>query len=321
MFAAFDEGSSVVAPEELGSYGSRVRTMHVDSSYDRRVKAVSDRAMHLLKLHASDDAVGAKRDFLRFNLGSGLSWLEQHPNLSQASSKDGEVVVLYKGNFHVPPVHSAEAAHDAFVRGEDPDMYQNPCNARRMLDYYLWSDGFRMGAGAGSSSSSPDHTFAVEKLRQLSGGFAFVLFDRAKHRLVAARDAAGEEDLFWGVCSDGEEGGMLCFSDTLHTPAMEECMFSATHFPKGMVLVAQGSAAWRAPPGSKLVVGPSRPGVSKLHSFTKPQNLVRAVPRVNSSGALCGAVFRVDSTADLLMSGNLASAMQRVSSFKELVAL
>ena len=34
-----------------------------------------------------------------------------------------------------------------------------------------------------------------------------------------------------------------------------------------------------------------------------------------------GAVFRVDSTADLLMSGNLASAMQRVSSFKELVAL
>ena len=168
--------------------------------------------------------------------------------------------------------------------------------------------------------ATPDHTFAVEKLRQLIGGFAFILFDRKRHRLVAARDAAGEEDLFWGVCSDGEEGGVLCFSDTLNTPAMEECMFSATQFPKGMVLVAQGSVAWRAPPGSKMAVGPSRPGVSKLHSFTKPQNPVRAVPRVNSSGALCGAVFRVDSAADLLMSTEL-STMQRVSSVKELVAL
>jgi hypothetical protein len=197
-----------------------------------------------------------------------------------------------------------------------------------MLDYYVWSDGFRMGNAAASDAASsdassscaePNHAFAVEKLRQLSGGFAFVMFDRARHRLVAARDAAGEEDLFWGVCSDGEEGGVLCFSDTLN-PAMEECMFSATQFPKGMVLVAQGSVAWRAPAGSRLAVGPARPGTSKLHSFTRPQNLVRAVPRVNSSGALCGAVFRVDSTADILMSGNLA-ALQRVSSFKELAAL
>lgn len=184
-----------------------------------------------------------------------------------------------------------------------------------MLDYYLWSDGFRMGRG---SFAAPDHTFAVEKLRRLSGGFAFVLFDRARHRLVAARDGAGQERLFWGVCGDGEEGGVLCFSDTLN-PAMEECMFSATQFPAGTVLVAQGAAAWRAPAGSRLAVGPSRPGVSTLHSFTAPRHPVRAVPRVNSSGALCGAVFRVGSAADL-MSGDL-SGMRRVSSFKELVAL
>lgn len=168
-----------------------------------------------------------------------------------------------------------------------------------MLDYYLWSDGFRMGHHPATSLSGvvpiPDHTFAVEKLRQLSGGFAFVLFDRAKHRLVAARDAVGKEDLFWGVCSDGEEGGVLCFSDTLNA-AMDECMFSATQFPKGMVLVSQGTVAWRAPKGSKMACGPAAPGCSTLHSFTRPKNLVRAVPRVNSSGAMCGAVFRVDST-------------------------
>lgn len=318
MFAAFDESSSVVAPEELGSYGSRLRTMHMGDAYDNRVRLVSARVLQLLRLHASEDSVGTNREFLRFNLGSGLSWLDNHPGLSQASSKDGDVVVLYKGEFRVPPVHTAEAAHDAFVRGEDPALYQNPCNAQRMLDYYLWSDGFRMGKA--SVGTAPDHTFAVEKLRQLSGGFAFILFDRARRRLVAARDAAGEEELYWGVCSDGEEGGVLCFSDAINTPAMEECMFSATQFPKGMVLVAQGSVAWRAPAGSKMAVGPSRPGVSKLHSFTRPQNPVRAVPRINSSGALCGAVFRVDSAANLLMSGEM-STMQRVSSVKELVAL
>ena len=101
--------------QELGSYGNRVRTMHVGDAYENRIKLVSDRALQLLRLHASEDDVGTKREFLRFNLGSGLSWALK-PNLSQASSKDGDVVVLYKGKFHVPPVHSAEAAHDAFVR-------------------------------------------------------------------------------------------------------------------------------------------------------------------------------------------------------------
>lgn len=202
-------------------------------------------------------------------------------------------------------------------RGEDPARYQNPCNAQRMLDYYLWSDSFKMGDA--TTGAPPDHTFILEKLRQLSGGFAFVLYDRKRHRLVVARDAAGEENLYWGVCSDGEEGGVLCISDSLNA-AMDDCMFTATQFPSGMVLVAQGTVAWKAPRGSKMTVGPAVAGVSKLHSFTKPKNLVRAVPRVNSSGALCGAVFRVESTADLMMSADLAT-MQRVSSFKELATM
>ena len=90
--------------------------MHMGDVYENRRKLVSGRALQLLRLHASEDDVGTNREFLRFNLGSGLSWLDDHPNISQASSKDGDVVVLYKGKFHVPPVHTAEAAHDAFVR-------------------------------------------------------------------------------------------------------------------------------------------------------------------------------------------------------------
>lgn len=90
--------------------------MHFGSAYDRRVKLVSDNAVRLLHLHASEDDTGVKREFLRFNLGSGLSWLDDDSTVSQASSKDGEVVVLYKGQFQVPPVHAVESAHDAFVR-------------------------------------------------------------------------------------------------------------------------------------------------------------------------------------------------------------
>lgn len=90
--------------------------MHFGSAYDRRVKLVSDNALRLLELHASEDGRGVKREALRFQLGSGMSWLDDHPNVTQAASKDGDVVVLYKGEFRVPPVHTVEAAHDAFVR-------------------------------------------------------------------------------------------------------------------------------------------------------------------------------------------------------------
>jgi len=65
-----------------------------------------------------------------------------------------------------------------------------------------------------------------------------------------------------------------------------------------------------------LVSGPARPGAARLHSFTRPDHRVRAVPRINSSGALCGAVFRVDSAANLDL-----SAVQRINSCKELMAL
>jgi len=139
---------------------------------------------------------------------------------------------------------------------------------------------------------------------------------------VVARDPAGAEELYWGVCSDGEEGGVLCISDALTCAAMGECMFSATQFPRGMVLISQGSVGWRSnTPG--LACGPARPGGSQLLCFTSPERRVRAVPRINSSGAMCGAVFRVDSTATLAGAGaGGLAAMQRVhSSCKELVAL
>ena len=88
------------------------------SAYDRRVKLVSENALRLLKLHAQEGGndYAVKREALRFSLGSGMSWLDNHSTVSQAASKDGNVVVLFKGKFHVPAVHSPESAHDAFVR-------------------------------------------------------------------------------------------------------------------------------------------------------------------------------------------------------------
>ena len=39
-------------------------------------------------------------------------------------------------------------------------------------------------------------------LAVLTGGFAFVLHDRSRHRVVAARDRAGQQPLLWGMTAD-----------------------------------------------------------------------------------------------------------------------
>jgi len=315
MFCVFDDSSTIVAPEELGSFGSRVRTMQTGYAYDRRVSIVEREAHRRLNLAAEEDDWDAPRETLTFALGSGMTWLDGDDGVSNATSKDGNVTVLFKGDFMVQPVHTEDDAHSAFVRGEDHRGYMNPSNAQRMLDFYQWSDGLNLDRGSNGNALNP--AFAVEKLRQLSGGFAFVLYDRKRHRLVAARDAAGHEELYWGVASDGEGGSSLMFASSAECPALGECAFSSTLFPKGTVLLSQGGVAWRSKTPS-LVSGPHHPGTAALHSFARPERPVRAVPRLNSSGMLCGAVFRVESIPDLAAAG---SDVRRTPSQIELSAM
>jgi len=294
MFACFDDSSAVLAPEELGSRGSRIRFQKVGYDEDRRVHVLNQTRNRRLRLAAEDDAWDAPRDTLSFALGSGMTWVE-NGDVSAAAAKDGSVVVMYKGAFNVPDVHTEEDVHSAYVRGEDEARYQTPSNAQRMLDFYLWSDGLRLGGG---DSARLDPTFTVEKLKQLSGGYAFVLYDLKRHRLVVARDGEGKQDLFWGVGADGADGSSLMFATDQASEVMDDCSPSATQFPRGAVLISQGGVAWRSKTKG-LTCGPYNPGQSAIYSFARPEKPVRAVPRINSSGMLCGSVFRVESMGDL----------------------
>lgn len=315
MFALFDDSSTVCAPEELGSFGSRIRTMYTGEAYERRVKLIKQNCLRRLAMVADANDWDRTHSFAfkrprqtitGIGLGSGMS-SDRSDGVSMATSKDGKITVMYKGEFRVPAVHTEEDAHSAFVRGEDASMYQSPSNAQRMLDFYQWSGGLRLDRkDENLKTGALNPAFAVEKLRQLGGGYAFILYDRNMHRIVVARDMAGREELYWGVGSDGEEGSTLMFSTQADSAALAECSPSATLFPKGTVLLSQGGVAWRSnTPG--LTSGPYHPGVSTLHSFAQPEKPVRAVPRINSSGMLCGAVFRVESVPDLATAAGAGS--------------
>ncbi|KAL6779713.1 hypothetical protein ACKKBG_A13425 [Auxenochlorella protothecoides x Auxenochlorella symbiontica] len=70
-------------------------------------------------------------------------------------------------------------------------------------------------------------------LQVFQGPFAFVLFDRSCLRIVAGRDAGGEEPLYWGsaLLSDG----LLFASDR---SLIEADTADAAAFPPGMVFVS-----------------------------------------------------------------------------------
>ncbi|KAJ7555089.1 hypothetical protein O6H91_05G022000 [Diphasiastrum complanatum] len=108
---------------------------------------------------------------------------------------------------------------------------------------------------------------AHQVLRDLRGQFAFVLFDAKTSNILVSLDCQGKVPLFWGTTSDGS----LSFSDD---PQLLKagCGKSFAPFPQGFFFSsAEG-----------------------LQSFEHPLNEVKAMPRVDSQGQMCGATFKVD---------------------------
>ncbi|KAJ7550387.1 hypothetical protein O6H91_07G107800 [Diphasiastrum complanatum] len=104
----------------------------------------------------------------------------------------------------------------------------------------------------------------------LSGQFAFVLFDNHTRTILAAADCQGKVPFFWGITSDGS----LCFSDDAQL-LKAGCGKSFAPFPAGCFFSSKGG----------------------LSSFEHPLNEVKAVPRVDSQGHMCGSTFKVDRAA------------------------
>ncbi|KAF3442127.1 hypothetical protein FNV43_RR16043 [Rhamnella rubrinervis] len=108
---------------------------------------------------------------------------------------------------------------------------------------------------------------ADQVIKDLDGSFAFVVYDSKAGTVFAALGSDGGVKLYWGIAGDGS----VVISDDLEV-IKEGCAKSFAPFPTGCMFHSGGG----------------------LMSFEHPMNKLKAMPRVDSEGAMCGANFKVD---------------------------
>ncbi|KAI3456315.1 hypothetical protein Pfo_012978 [Paulownia fortunei] len=108
---------------------------------------------------------------------------------------------------------------------------------------------------------------AHQVLKDLDGGFGFVIYDHKSGAVFAALGADKAVNLFWGVAADGS----VMISDNVGL-IKTSCMKSFAPFPAGCMYHSERG----------------------LISFEHPMHKMKAMPRIDSEGAMCGAYFAVD---------------------------
>jgi len=104
-------------------------------------------------------------------------------------------------------------------------------------------------------------------LRDMDGSFGFVVYDTKAGTVFAAQGADEGVKLYWGICADGS----VVISDNLEV-IKASCAKSFAPFPNGCMYHSEGG----------------------LMSFEHPSNKLKAMPRIDSEGVICGANFKVD---------------------------
>ncbi|KAM0043791.1 putative stem-specific protein TSJT1 [Helianthus debilis subsp. tardiflorus] len=108
---------------------------------------------------------------------------------------------------------------------------------------------------------------ADQVIKDLEGSFAFVVYDSKTGTVFTALGSDGGVKLYWGIAADGS----VVISDDLEV-IKAGCAKSFAPFPKGCMFHSEGG----------------------LMSFEHPMNKIKAMPRVDSEGVMCGANFKVD---------------------------
>ncbi|XP_004296589.1 PREDICTED: stem-specific protein TSJT1 [Fragaria vesca subsp. vesca] len=117
---------------------------------------------------------------------------------------------------------------------------------------------------------------ADQVVRDIQGKFAFILYDTTSKVSFVAADVDGNVPFFWGTDSEGH----LVIADDDEV-VKKGCGKSFAPFPKGCFFTSSGG----------------------LRSFEHPHNELKAVPRVDSSGEVYGATFKVDAEVKKESSG------------------
>lgn len=108
---------------------------------------------------------------------------------------------------------------------------------------------------------------AHQVLKDLDGSFGFVVYDTKAGTVFSALGGDGRVKLFWGIGTDGS----VVISDNLEV-IKGTCAKSFAPFPTGCMYHSEGG----------------------LMSFEHPTHKMKAMPRVDSEGVMCGANFKVD---------------------------
>ncbi|KAL1560180.1 stem-specific protein TSJT1-like [Salvia divinorum] len=108
---------------------------------------------------------------------------------------------------------------------------------------------------------------AHQVLKELEGSFAFVIYDHKYGTVFAALGGDKALNLFWGVSSDGS----VMISDNVGL-IKASCRKSYAPFPPGCLYHSNKG----------------------LISFEHPMHKMKAMPRIDSEGAMCGSYFAVD---------------------------
>ncbi|KDP20946.1 hypothetical protein JCGZ_21417 [Jatropha curcas] len=121
---------------------------------------------------------------------------------------------------------------------------------------------------------------AHQVLKDLEGTFGFVVYDTKAGHVFAALGAEEGVEMYWGIAGDGS----VVISDNLEG-IKGSCAKSFAPFPKGCMFHSEQG----------------------LMSFEHPKSKMKAMPRIDSEGVMCGANFKVDSQSRI-------STMPRVGS-------
>ncbi|KAE9599288.1 hypothetical protein Lal_00043974 [Lupinus albus] len=109
---------------------------------------------------------------------------------------------------------------------------------------------------------------ADQVLKELEGSFGFIMYDNKDGTVFVASGSDGEIELYWGIAADGS----LAISDDMGL-IKGSCAKSFAPFPTGCMFHSEHG----------------------LMSFEHPTRKLKAMPRVDSEGVMCGANFNVDS--------------------------
>lgn len=110
---------------------------------------------------------------------------------------------------------------------------------------------------------------ADQVLKDLEGCFGFVIYDKNAGTVFAALGEDQRVQLFWGMAADGS----VVISDSKDV-IKASCAKSFAPFPHGCMYHSE----------------------TGLVSIEHPKNKLKAMPRIDSEGVMCGANFKVDVT-------------------------